>query len=410
MRPAEAWLWARRAASLIAAAALVSGLAMPDVAQARPRGGYGRATYAKTTNAKTYGASRASRRAAARQEAAKAAAAKVAAKTRAAAPAEKPVPVPVDPAAPPAPPPAATLTGQALVPIAMGGITSTSARMASDLATVLDGQALRVLPVMARGSLDDVVSLAKADKIDLAFLHSDALATLPPAERAGMSARIAYVARLYNEEVHIVARRDVNDLRELAGKKVNVGPQGSANAQTAELVFNRLGIVPHYIYLDQPTALAQLASGEIAGDVLVSGRPVKALQDFAGGGRFKLMSIPYDPALQDIYLPAKIEGADYGNLVPPGTNVDTLAVAIVLATIDAPSGSLRAARVARFTQAMFDRFSALRDPTRHPKWREVNLAAEVANWTRFAAAQEAIARGTARSVGLGAPPAEPNGR
>ncbi len=413
MRSATAWLWMRRALSVMAAAVVLSGLGFGDDAQARSRRGYGRATFAKH-----YGG-RPSRRAAARDAAAKAAASK-----------ERPAPAPEQPAPPvaavpgpaesrPAPAPAATLTGQALVPVAMEDITSPSARMASDLAAVLDGDALRVLPVMAKGSLGDLSTLARADKADIAFLHSDSLATLPPAERAAMTARMAYVARLYNEEVHVLAGRDVKDLRELAGKKVNVGPQGSANAQTAQLIFDRLGIAPHYVFLDQPTALARLAAGDIVASVLVSGRPVKALQDFAGDGRFKLMPIPYDSALQDIYLPAKIEAADYGNLVPPGTSVDTLAVATVLATVDAAPGSLRAARVGRFTQALFDRFDMLRDPTRHPKWREVNLAADVANWARFPAAQEAIDRTTARSVGVGpadaarmpgAQPAELKGR
>lgn len=292
---------------------------------------------------------------------------------------------------------AAPISAQAFIPLAVGGITSTSARMASDLASVLDSDSLRVLPVMTRSSLPDVLALAQADKADLAFLHGDLLATLPPAQRASFASRIAYVARLYNEEVHVIAGRDINDIRELAGKKVNVGSEGSANAQTAELIFERLGIAPIIVHIDQPTALAQLATGDLVADVLVSGRPVRALQDFAGDGHFKLLSVPYEAALQDIYLPARIEGVDYGNLVPPGRTVETLAVPIVLATFDSTPGSPRAARMARFTDALFTRVEALRDPARHPKWREVNLAANVSGWTRFAAAQDAIDRSSARA-------------
>ena len=306
-----------------------------------------------------------------------------------------------------APPPAAAavpapLTGQALVPVAAGGLTSTSARISSDLSAVLDSPDLRILPLMTRSSLADAIALGKADKADLAFLHADLLATLPEAERPAMAARVAYVARLYNEEVHVIARRDINSVSDLAGKKVNVGPEGSANAQTAELIFDRLGITPLIVHLDQPTALARLAAGELTADVLVAGRPVKALQEFAGDGHFKLLPLPYADALQDLYLPAKIAPVDYGNLVPPGLAVDTLAVPVVLATIDAPSGSPRAARVARFTNAFFERFEELRDPARHPKWREVNLAADVPGWTRFGAAQEALDRSKGRSVATGA--------
>lgn len=296
----------------------------------------------------------------------------------------------------------ASLTGQALVPVAAGGLTSTSARITSDLSAVLDSPDLRVLPLMTQSSLADAIALGKADKADLAFLHADLLATLPEAERSAMASRVTYVARLYNEEVHVIAPRDINSVSDLAGKKVNVGPAGSANAQTAELIFDRLGIAPVIVHLDQPTALAKLAAGELTADVLVAGRPVKALQEFAGDGHFKLLPLPYADALQDLYLPAKIAPVDYGNLVPPGLNVDTLAVPVVLATIDAPSGSPRAARVARFTNAFFERFDELRDPARHPKWREVNLAADVPGWTRFGAAQEALDRSKGRSASAGA--------
>lgn len=278
------------------------------------------------------------------------------------------------------PPAASAITGQAIVTVASGGVTSTSARMASDLAAVLDSDALRVLPLMTRSSLSDAIALAGSDRIDLAFLHADAMDD-PPGSLGAVATRVSYLARLFNEEIHVIASRDVRELSDLSGKKVNVGTAGSDNARTAERVFERLGIAPRYTYLDQPTALAQLAAGDLAADVLVSGRPVRALQDFAGDGRFKLLPIPYDPSLQEHYLPARIEAVDYGNLVPPGTAVDTLAVPIVLAAIDAPPGTPRAARVARFAQALFDRFDALRDPTRHPKWREVNLAASVANST-----------------------------
>ena len=296
----------------------------------------------------------------------------------------------------------ASLTGQALVPVAAGGLTSTSARITSDLSAVLDSPDLRVLPLMTQSSRAEAIALGKADKADLAFLHADLLATLPAAVRSAMASRVTYVARLYNEEVHVIAPRDINSVSDLAGKKVNVGPAGSANAQTAELIFDRLGIAPVIVHLDQPTALAKLAAGELTADVLVAGRPVKALQEFAGDGHFKLLPLPYADALQDLYLPAKIAPVDYGNLVPPGLNVDTLAVPVVLATIDAPSGSPRAARVERFTNAFFERFDELRDPARHAKWREVNLAADVPGWTRFGAAQEALDRSKGRSASTGA--------
>jgi uncharacterized protein len=46
-------------------------------------------------------------------------------------------------------------------------------------------------------------------------------------------------------------------------------------------------------------------------------------------------------------------------------------------------GTERHRKVSRFIEALQANFDAFLRPPRHPKWREVNLAAEVPGWTRF---------------------------
>jgi TRAP-type uncharacterized transport system substrate-binding protein len=312
---------------------------------------------------------------------------------------------PTPPARQTAAKPAPVDNSRAVVSLVTSGAASTSARIASDLASVLDSDSLRVLPVIAKGTLADLRDLGNSGLGDLALLQSDSLANLLRDEREAVSARLAYVARLYNEEVHIVAARDVTDLRQLAGRKVNVGREGSSTALTARLIFDRLGIAPNYVQTDQPTALSQLKSDDLAAIVMVGGRPIKALTDLAGEGRFRLLPIPYEAALQDSYLPAKLTSTDYADLVAPGETIPTVAVGILLATVDAPEGSPRYRRVQRFSEAFFANFEALRDPARHPKWREVNMAAKVSGWTRFQPAQDWLdgRRGIAEARSAGAP-------
>jgi TRAP transporter TAXI family solute receptor len=296
--------------------------------------------------------------------------------------------IPTPPARQAAAKQAPTDTGRAVVSLVTGGVGSTSTRIASDLASVLDSDSLRVVPVIGKGTFADLRELGNSGLGDLALLQSDALANLPRDQREALAARLTYVARLYNEEVHVVATRDITDLRQLAGRKVNIDRDGSATAATARLIFDRLGIAPQYAQLDQPTALAQLKAGDIAATVIVGGRPIKALTDFAGDGRFRLVPIPYDVALQDSYLPAKLNATDYLDLIGAGESVPTVAVGVLLATVEAVDGSPRYKRVQRFSQAFFSSFEALRDPARHPKWREVNIAAKVSGWTRFQPAQD----------------------
>jgi hypothetical protein len=71
--------------------------------------------------------------------------------------------------------------------------------------------------------------------------------------------------------------------------------------------------------------------------------------------------------------------------------VDTLAVPVVLAVYNWPKNSDRYRRVERFVQYYFERFDKLKQPSFHPKWKEINLAARVPGWNRYPAAEEALA-------------------
>jgi uncharacterized protein len=46
--------------------------------------------------------------------------------------------------------------------------------------------------------------------------------------------------------------------------------------------------------------------------------------------------------------------------------------------------------VQRFVQAFFNKFDQFQMPPRHPKWRDVNLAATVPGWTRWSVAEEML--------------------
>src|SRR5262249_24367072 len=93
----------------------------------------------------------------------------------------------------------------------------------------------------------------------------------------------------------------------------------------------------------------------------------------------------------DYYLPTKLTNEDYPNLIPPGESVDTLAVPVVLAVYNWPRNSDRFRRVERFVHYYYERFDKLKQPSFHPKWKEINLAARVPGWMRSPVAEEALA-------------------
>jgi hypothetical protein len=93
---------------------------------------------------------------------------------------------------------------------------------------------------------------------------------------------------------------------------------------------------------------------------------------------------------------------NYPALVPADAPVPTIAVGDVMAVFAWQPHTERYNKVARFVDAFFSRFDEFQRPPRHPKWREVNLTAEVPGWTRFQPAQDWLVRQTVAGTAGGA--------
>ena len=48
-----------------------------------------------------------------------------------------------------------------------------------------------------------------------------------------------------------------------------------------------------------------------------------------------------------------------------------------------PENSPRYVKLARFVREFFSRIDQFHDGSRHPKWNEINIAADMPGWTRF---------------------------
>ena len=75
-------------------------------------------------------------------------------------------------------------------------------------------------------------------------------------------------------------------------------------------------------------------------------------------------------------------------LIDADKPVETLAVGSLLAVFNWPENSDRYNRVRNLVNAFFSRFDEFLQPGRHPKWKEVNLAADVPGWERVKPAQD----------------------
>jgi TRAP transporter TAXI family solute receptor len=271
------------------------------------------------------------------------------------------------------------------VGVITGGVDGTYIRIAADLASVLDdGEVLRVLPILGKGSVQNIADIMLLRGIDIGIVQSDALffarnRRLIP----GIDSMIQYIAKLYDEEIHILARQDIRTLRDLSGNVVNIDLPGSGTAMTAALLFGMLGIQPRTAQDTQDVALTKLRQGEIAAMAFVAGKPARLFSGIPAGSGLHFLPVPATSALIETYLPSTLETADYPNLIPQGESVETIAVGAVMAVYAWQPGSERHRKVARFVEAFQSRFATFLRPPRHPKWKDVNLSAQVPGWVRF---------------------------
>jgi TRAP transporter TAXI family solute receptor len=276
------------------------------------------------------------------------------------------------------------------VTLITGTIGGTYVQIGADLASVLDdGNKLRVLPIVGRGSVQSVADILFLQGVDLGIVRAD---TLDYLERKGFAKDIkkqfTYVTKLYNEEMTVIAPKSVQSLKDLEGKTISVDLPNGGTFVTALTVAERLGMKANFVYIEQRIAMEKLKAGQIDAVIVVGGKPYKSVSSFVNDGRFHLVRVDYDKPLQNDYLPATLTAKDYPNLIAEGEKVDTIAVPAVLAAYNWSPSSERYRKLAQFVDAFFAKFPTFQHPPFHPKWKEVSLAAPLAGWNRLPAAQQ----------------------
>jgi uncharacterized protein len=265
---------------------------------------------------------------------------------------------------------------------------------AHDMAAVLDdGDSLRVLPVVGKGGAQNIRDVLYLRGIDMGFVRTDALQLLDGTPGyPNLGANLRYITKLYNEEMHVLARKDISSVRELTGKIVNYSDAGSGTDLSTTVIFDKLGIKPEKRNMGQRDAFEAMKKGEIDATILIAGKPLDSFRTFDAGDRFHLLAVPFEPALIKDYLPTTITHEDYPNLLKPGESLETVGASVILGVYNWPKDSEQYAKLARFVEKFFSSIDKFGKPPRQAKWKEVNIAAVVPGLERFKPAQEWLDR------------------
>jgi TRAP-type uncharacterized transport system substrate-binding protein len=276
-----------------------------------------------------------------------------------------------------------------------GNPGTTYFNLVHDMAAALAGNNdLRLIAVDAPGGIESLRDLLFLRGVDLALVpgnvleYADTMASFGP----GLRERLTYISQIYGEEVHVLVGPGINSVENLRSKKVAVPPEDGNAEFTARDLLRRFRIDAEVVKVAAVDAIDDVRSGAFAALVLMGGKPLRFVAGLPKDGSLHLLALPSTQALGDDYSPSSFRVDDYPALIPEGQIIDTVSVGAVLVANNTAKWDDSNRRIARFIPPFFGALSELAGPRWHPKWGEVNLAANLTRWQRFPAAQEWLDR------------------
>jgi TRAP transporter TAXI family solute receptor len=277
-----------------------------------------------------------------------------------------------------------------------GSKTGTYYQFGNDIAAVAKPKGVDILVKESKGSIDNIKRLNSRENAAFGIVQSDVLGFLSRSKNPEMqrvAERLRLIFPFYNEEVHLFANKSIQSFEDLQGKRLAVGEKESGNWLTSTNLLQMTGVKPaEQVYLPPKEATIAVLKGEVDAMIYVAGKPV-ALFTALGNLKEKPDFAPLfdnvhfvpleDTVMLREYAESGIGPEDYPWI---SATVPTIAVKAVLMSFDfsgkrSPYFQQRCEDLAGIGQAIRANIGQLKK-TGHPKWKEVNLDAEVGNWQK----------------------------
>lgn len=276
-----------------------------------------------------------------------------------------------------------------------GRPTGTYVKIGGDLSSVLDGKyGLRIIPMLGRGAQSNIDDMLYLMAVDMGLVQSDVLTQIRLTDPNNEALqKISYIAKIYNEELHVLTTRtsNIKSFADLNGKRVNTGGIGSGTKLTAHLVLKFLDVDVAGRNLRNVDALEALKSGDLDAMMFVAGKPTAFASSLSLADDLRLIPVPYSDLLSGIYQPSQFTSQDYPALID-GKFIETISVGAILAVYDDHAkNSNRYAALIAFCKAILENQGAFHNPARHEKWAEFNPHDTVPGWRRFEPMQRLLA-------------------
>lgn len=213
------------------------------------------------------------------------------------------------------------------VRVATGATTAVYHAYGSAIAELIRERLPRVQPsVLATAASAENIQLVLGGGAEVGFTQAD-IAAAAAVEDSSRPRRLAALARLYDDYVHLVVRADsaIQRLADLRGRAVSLGAPGSGTSVTAERVLRVADpfggapplttLVVHRLGLDD--SVVALRDGRVEAFFFSGGLPVTAIKRLSEVERLRLVDLaeyaaPLRRAYGDYYAARVVPGTTYG--------------------------------------------------------------------------------------------------
>jgi uncharacterized protein len=243
----------------------------------------------------------------------------------------------------------------------------------------------------SKGSVENVYAVFQRPGTQMGIVQGDVLAFVARVQTDPVLKRIAkkikMVFPLYNEEIHLLGRREIVDFDDLADRRVAIGREGSGTYLTARLLFKVSEVQPkEMVLIDTDEALAELKAGRIDAMFYVAGYPVKLFtESVADPDGLALIPIT-NKSILEFYPNVEIPAKTYA--WQPSA-VSTVAVKAVLVSYDFRQRDCES--VGKFGQILANNLDWLRK-NGHPKWKVVDLDYPLKGWEQYDCVRKYVQR------------------
>jgi uncharacterized protein len=263
-----------------------------------------------------------------------------------------------------------------------GGERGTYYQFGLNLQALVKPQGIDLTVYPSRGSVENIYAVFQRPGIQLGIVQADVLAFVSRIQTDPVLKRIASKTRLvfplYNEEIHLLGRKDIATFDDLADKRVAIGRDGSGTYLTSRLLFKTSEVVPKdMVLIDTDEALEELKAGRIDAMFYVAGYPVRLFTEKVTA-EDNLALIPItNKSIAEFYPSAEIPAGTYAWQTTP---VPTVAVKAALISFDFRQKDCDV--IGKFALAVSDGLEWLRK-NGHPKWKAVDLNFPLKGWEQY---------------------------